>query len=287
MRSMPLLTDAHGHLQADRFNDDYQQVAQRARDAGVVRLLIPSYGIESSEGAFRIAPDLPWADLAIGIHPYTAVTDAPGRDALLARATDPRVVAIGETGIDTKRDFAPLAAQIENLEAHIDVAAALGKPLILHCRSLNDGDEAQRELLATLKRSAIGAPGGAKAFGGRVPFILHSASGSAAYVEEALALGGAVSISGLAFRAEESATGEWVALIPPDRLLTETDAPWLTMPGAPDPHRNEPANVALTLAWIAERRGEPIEPLARTIAENFDRIFPRGSGAPPRLELAL
>ena len=75
---MPLLTDAHGHLQADRFNDDYQQVAQRARDAGVVRLLIPSYGIESSEGAFRIAPDLPWADLAIGIHPYTAVTDAPG-----------------------------------------------------------------------------------------------------------------------------------------------------------------------------------------------------------------
>jgi len=271
MRSMPLLTDAHGHLQADRFSSDYQQVAQRARDAGVVRLLIPSYGIESSEGAFRIAPDLPWADLAIGIHPYTAVTDAPGRDALLARATDPRVVAIGETGIDTKRDFAPLADQIENLEAHIDVAAALGKPLILHCRSLNDGDEAQRELLATLKRSAIGAPGGAKAFGGRVPFILHSASGSAAYVEEALALGGAVSISGLAFR----------------RLLTETDAPWLTMPGAPDPHRNEPANVALTLAWIAERRGEPIEPLARAIAENFDRIFPRGSGAPPRLELAL
>ena len=172
---MPLLTDAHGHLQADRFNDDYQQVAQRARDAGMVRLLIPSYGIESSDGAFRIAPDLPWADLAIGIHPYTAVTDAPGRAALLQRATDPRVAAIGETGIDTKRDFAPLAAQIENLEAHIEVAAALGKPLILHCRSFGDGDEAQRQLLATIKGSAIGAPGGAKAFGGRVPFILHSA----------------------------------------------------------------------------------------------------------------
>jgi TatD DNase family protein len=253
----------------------------------MVRLLIPSYGIESSDGAFRIAPDLPWADLAIGIHPYTAVTDAPGRTALLARATDPRVAAIGETGIDTKRDFAPLAAQIENLEAHIEVAAALGKPLILHCRSLGDGDEAQRQLLATIKGSAIGAPGGAKAFEGRVPFILHSASGSASYVEEALALGGAVSISGLAFRPEESATGEWVRLIPHDRLLTETDAPWLTMPGAPDPRRNEPANVGLTLAWIAERRGEAIEPLARTIAENFDRVFPRGEGLPPRLELAL
>ena len=284
---MPLLTDAHGHLQADRFDEDYRQVAQRARDAGLVRLLIPSYGIESSEGAFRIAPDLPWADLAIGIHPYAAVTDASGRDAVLERAADPRVAAIGETGLDTKRDLAPLAAQIENLESHIEVAVALGKPLILHCRSLGDGDEAQRELLATLKRSAIGAPGGAPSFGGRVPFVLHSASGSAAYVEEALALGGAVSISGLAFRPEESATGEWVRTIPSDRLLTETDAPWLTMPGAPDPRRNEPANVALTLAWIAERRGAAVEPLARTIAENFDRIFPRGDGLPPRLELAL
>lgn len=284
---MPLLTDAHGHLQADRFNDDYKQVAQRALDAGLVRLLIPSYGIESSEGAFRIAADLPWADLAIGIHPYAAVTDVPGRAALLQRASDPRVTAIGETGIDTKRDFAPLAAQIENLEAHIEVAAALGKPLILHCRSLGDGDEAQRQLLATIKGSAIGAPGGAKAFGGRVPFILHSASGSAAYIEEALALGGAVSISGLAFRPEESATGEWVTLIPRERLLTETDAPWLTMPGAPDPRRNEPANVALTLAWIGERRGEPVEPLALAIAENYDRIFPRALTLSPRLELAL
>ena len=284
---MPLLTDAHGHLQADRFNDDYRQVAQRARDAGMVRLLIPSYGIESSEGAFRIAPDLPWADLAIGIHPYTAVADAPRRAALLQRATDPRVAAIGETGLDTKRDFAPLAAQIENLEVHIEIAAALGKPLILHCRSLGDGDEAQRQLLATIKGSAIGAPGGAKAFGGRVPFILHSASGSATYVEEALALGGAVSISGLAFRPEESATGEWVRLVPRDRLLTETDAPWLTMPGAPDPRRNEPANVGLTLAWIAERRGEPVEPLDLGIAENYDRIFPPAVTLPPRLELAL
>lgn len=284
---MPLLTDAHGHLQAEQFADDYLQVATRARDAGLVRLLIPSYGIESSERAFRIAPHLPWADLAIGIHPYAAASDSAGRDALLARAIDPRVVAIGETGIDTKRDYAPLAEQIRNLEAHIDLAASIGKPLILHCRSLGDGDEAQRQLLATVKSSTIGAPGGAKAFGGRVPFILHSASGSAAYVEEALALGGAVSISGLAFRTEESATGEWVRLIPRDRLLTETDAPWLTMPGAPDPRRNEPGNVAITLAWIAEHRAESIEVLAEAIAGNFDRIFPRSDTLPPRLELAV
>lgn len=283
----PLLTDAHGHLQAERFADDYREVAARARVAGMVRLLVPSYGIESSEGAFRIASDLPWADLAIGIHPYAAVTDASARSSLLARAVDPRVVAIGETGIDTKRDVAPIAAQIENLEAHIDVAVRLGKPLIVHCRSLGDGDEAQRQLLATIKGSAMCAPGGARSFGGRVPFILHSASGSAAYVEEALALGGAVSISGLAFRPEESATGEWIRLVPRDRLLTETDAPWLTMPGAPDPRRNEPANVALTLAWVAAHRGEAADELGAVIAQNFDRIFPRDVTLPPRLELAL
>jgi TatD DNase family protein len=284
---MPLLTDAHGHLQADRFNDDYLEVAERARSAGMVRLLIPSYGIESSEGAFRIAPELPWADLAIGIHPYAAVTDAKGRAALLQRSDDPRVAAIGETGIDTKRDFAPLADQITNLEAHIDVAASLGKPLILHCRSLGDGDEAQRQLLATIRSSAIAAPGGAPSFAGRVPFVLHSASGGAAYIEEALALGGAVSISGLAFRPEESATREWVRLVPRDRLLTETDAPWLTMPGAPDPRRNEPANVALTLDWVAAQRGEGADELGEVIAQNFDRIFPRSATLPARLELAL
>lgn len=284
---MPLLTDAHGHLQAERFRDDLDDVVRRARAAGMVRLLIPSYDLESSEAALGLAPELPWADIAIGIHPYAAVSDAAGRAALLSRAAEDRVVAIGETGIDTKRDIAPLAAQVENLEAHIDVAVALGKPLILHCRSLGAGDEAQRQLIATLRASAIGAPGGAAMFAGRVPFVLHSASGSARYIDEALALGGAVSISGLAFRPEEAATASWVRAVPSERLLTETDAPWLVMPGAPDARRNEPANVALTLAWVAERRNEPVAVLGATIAANYDRIFPRSSTLPPRLELAL
>ncbi len=104
---------------------------------------------------------------------------------------------------------------------------------------------------------------------------MHSASGSAEYINEGLALGGVVSLSGLVFRPEERATADWVRDIPLDRLLTETDAPWLAMPGAPDPNRNEPANVALTLAWIAERRDESIELLAEAISANYDRAFPR------------
>jgi TatD DNase family protein len=269
------LTDAHGHLQADRFDADRGEVVARLRAAGVSRLLIPSWSLASSQGAIEIARDHDWMDAAIGIHPHHAADEARNRASLLARAAEPEIVAIGETGIDTKRNYAPLAEQIENLEAHIDVAVQLGKPLILHCRSAGDGDDAQRQLIKTLKESPIGAPGGAIAFRGRAPFILHSASGRQGYIEDGLALGGLISISGLAFRPEEHATAEWIRAVPADRLLTETDAPWLAMPGAPNPSRNEPANVGLTLAWIAARRGEGVAELAAAISATYDRAFPR------------
>ena len=275
MQSRPALTDAHGHLQADRFDRDRGEVIARLRAAGVTRLLIPSWSAATSLGAMEIVREHDWMDAAIGIHPHHAVDEAGERAELLTRAVEPEVVAIGETGIDTKRNYAPLDDQIANLEAHIDVAVRLGKPLILHCRSAGGSDDAQRQLIKTLKRSPIGAPGGAAAFGGRPPFVLHSASGSREYIDEGLALGGLVSISGLAFRPEEGATAEWIRAVPADRLLTETDAPWLAMPGAPDPDRNEPANVVRTLAWIAERRGDAIEELAATISATYDRAFPR------------
>ncbi len=275
MSSQRPLTDAHGHLQADRFDADRSEVIARLRSAGMTRLLIPSWSVGSSQAAVEIAREHDLMDAAIGIHPHHATDEASQRAALLARAAEPEIVAIGETGIDTKRNYAPLADQIENLEAHIEVAVQLGKPLILHCRSAGDGDDAQRQLMKTLRASPIGTAGGAARFGGRAPFILHSASGSAEYINEGLALGGVVSLSGLVFRPEERATADWVRSIPLDRLLTETDAPWLTMPGAPDPSRNEPANVALTLAWIAARRGEAVDELAAAISATYDRAFPR------------
>lgn len=275
MSSRPPLTDAHGHLQADRFDADRDEVIARLRAAGLTRLLIPSWNVASSQGAIEIVREHGWMDAAIGIHPHHARDEASQRTALLARVAGPEIVAIGETGIDTKRNYAPLTDQITNLEAHIEVAVQLGKPLILHCRSAGDGDDAQRQLIKTLKESPIGAPGGAAKFGGRAPFILHSASGSQGYIEDGLALGGLISISGLVFRPEERATAEWIRLIPAHRLLTETDAPWLTMPGAPDLNRNEPANVALTLAWVAERRGEAVNDLAATISATYDLAFPR------------
>jgi len=276
--SAPLpLVDAHGHLQAERFDSDRAAVIVRARAAGMARLLVPSWDVESSHGALQIVSQIPWADAAIGIHPHVAATPVAERDALFALMGGVEVVAIGETGIDTDRNRSPLAAQISSFEAHIAVAAQCGKPLIIHCRSNPGENDAQRQVIASLRASDLATPGGAAAFGGRPPFVLHSASGSADYVEAALALGGAVSISGLAFRPIEAATATWVRSVPIDRLLTETDAPWLVMPGAPDQGRNEPANVAFTLAWVAAQRGVSAEELAPQLVANYDRIFPRAA----------
>jgi len=277
------LTDAHGHLQAECFDLDRDEVIARMIAVGATRLLVPSWSAASSRGAQEIVEAYPWMDAAIGIHPHHSADEAHLRATLLEGAHAPEIVAIGETGIDTKRNFAPIADQVANLEAHIEVAVKLGKPLILHCRSAGDADDAQRLLIKTLKGSAITGAQGRAAFNDRPPFILHSASGSAEYINEGLALGGVVSLSGLVFRPAERATERWVRSIPLDRLLTETDAPWLAMPGAPDPSRNEPANVALTLSWIAERRDEPIELLAEAISANYDRTFPRSR---PRSDLS-
>ena len=222
------LTDAHGHLQAERFDADREEVIARLIAAGATRLLVPSWSTVSSRGALEIVRANPWMDAAIGIHPHHAADEAHERAALLEGADAPEIVAIG-----TKRNLAPISDQVANLESHIEVAVQLGKPLILHCRSAGDADDAQRQLIKTLNESPITSARGRAAFQDRPPFILHSASGSAEYINEGLALGGVVSLSGLVFRPEERATADWVRSIPLDRLLTETDAPWLAMPGAP------------------------------------------------------
>ena len=268
------LVDAHGHLQAERFDEDRDAVIDRAVAAGLSRLLIPGWDRESSLAGAAIASRFAWARVAVGIHPSAADISSQERSSLLARVAEPQISAVGETGIDTKRDGVPLAEQRANLDAHLAAALEHGKPLILHCRSASGSDIAQRELIAALRSAGFGDAAMTRVFGGRVPFSLHSASGSAAYIDEALALGGGISISGLAFRPEEAATGDWVRGVPADRLLTETDAPWLVMPGAPDSRRNEPANVRLTLSWLAERRRDEPTQLAAQLVQNFDRIFP-------------
>src|SRR5690349_3554456 len=243
------LVDSHCHLQAERFGDDVDTVIAAARERGVERILVPGWNAWSSAAALALVDRHPWLDAAVGVHPHDAAraTDEDW-DGIVHAARDPRVVAIGETGLDYDRVFSPVLAQLANLRRNLALAVETGKPVILHCRSREGEREAQDALVRELR--ALGAD--------RPAVIVHSFSGPVDYAETMLELGAAISISGLAFRRGEEATADVVRLVPADRLLVETDAPFLSPPGAPR-GRNAPEWVRLTAAWVAERRGQDLD----------------------------
>lgn len=270
------LVDTHCHLQAPPFENDVAEIIAAAELAGVERIVVPGWDEASSVAALALVDRFPrLAGVAVGVHPHAAAeTDAGAWDRISALAADPRVVAIGETGLDFDRLFSPPAAQLANLRRNLALALATGKPAILHCRSKPGERDAQDALIGELRAAGFGTPAASDAFGGRPPGVLHSVSGPVDYVEAALGLGCAVSISGLAFRRGEEATAESVRLVPADRILVETDAPYLSPPGAPR-RRNEPEWVRVTASWVAERRGEDPDELGVRLVANHDRTFAR------------
>ena len=271
------LVDSHAHLQSPQFADDLPEVLATAELGGVERLLVPGWDEASSARALELVASFPRLAAAVGVHPHAAAeTDAAGWERTAALAADPRVVAIGETGLDYDRRFSPIEDQLVNLRRNLALALATGKPAILHCRSAAGERDAQDALLAELRAAGFGGAASRTAFGDRPPAILHSLSGPVDYVAAALELGCAVSISGLCFRKGEEATAESVRLVPADRLLVETDAPYLSPPGAPR-RRNEPAWARVTATWVADQRGEHPEEVGARLVEAFDRVFPRGA----------
>jgi TatD DNase family protein len=269
------LVDSHCHLQTAPFRDDLDDVVSDARAAGVERILVPGVDVETSLAALAVADRHRWLDAAVGIHPHVASDATPATWARIEElARDPRVVGIGETGLDYDRGFSPRDAQLVNLRRHLGIALAVGKPAILHCRSKPGERDAQDDLIRELADAGFGDPAALGAFAGRASAVLHSVSGPVDYVEAALDLGLAVSVSGLAFRRGEEPTAVAVALVPPDRLSVETDSPYLAPPGAPR-RRNAPEWVAITARWVAERRGEGEEPLGDALVDAYDRLFVR------------
>jgi len=188
-------------------------------------------------------------------------------------ADRPEVVAIGETGLDYDRGFSPRVAQLVNLRRHLLLGRALGKPVILHCRSRAGERDAHDDLLRELAAAGAGTADWTTSRG-RPPALLHSFSGPADYAEQALALGLAVSFSGLVFRGGEEGSAAVAQRVPARRLLVETDSPYLSPPGAPK-RRNEPRWVQLTARWLAERRAEDVSVLGRQLVSNYDRMFAR------------
>ena len=257
------LVDSHCHLQADRFEDDLDLVLGGARLAGVEQILVPGWNVASSRGAVELAARLPWLDAAAGVHPHdAAAVDDQGWAEVVALAADPGVVAIGETGLDYDRVFSPILAQLANLRRNLALAIATEKPAILHCRSAAGERDAQDALLGELR-----------AFGGEPPAVLiHSFSGPLDYAEAMLELGATISFSGLVFRAGEEASAEVARRAPLDRLLVETDSPYLSPPGAPR-RRNEPEWVAVTARWLAAQRGIDEAALGEQLVANYDHVF--------------
>lgn len=222
--------------------------------------MAPGYDLESSRASIELAKNL-GVDASAGIHPHDASDSDRDWSVVAELAADPLVVALGETGLDYDRGFSPRDAQITNLERHLRVAADTGKPAILHCRSKAGERDAQDDLIRLLGDY-------------RPPALLHSFSGPVDYAEAALELGLFVSFSGLVFRKGEEASARVARLIPADRLLVETDSPYLSPPGAPK-RRNEPRYVEITAMWLAEQRGEDPAFLGDQLVANYDRLFSR------------
>lgn len=267
------LIDSHGHLQADAFTNETDAVIAAARLAGVERILAPGWDPDSSRASIALARRHDLIDGSVGVHPHVAAdVDDDGWTALVDLAADPDVVAIGETGLDYDRGFAPRPAQLANLRRHLRLALATGKPAILHCRSRAGERDAQDELITELRAAGIGGSGWHAAFGSRPPALLHSFSGPQDYAEAALEMGLAISFSGLVFRAGEEASAVVAHLVPDDRVLVETDSPYLSPPGAPR-RRNEPLWVEVTARWLAGWRKVQPDVLGEQLVTNYDAIF--------------
>lgn len=273
------LIDSHCHLQAERFADDVDEVITAARAFGLERILVPGWNGWSSTAALALVDRHPWLDAAVGVHPHDAAkVDAAAWRDIAALAPDPRVVAIGETGLDYDRVFSPIPDQLDNLRRNLALARETGKPTILHVRSAPGRADAQESLVAELRAAGFGGPDVAAAFGERPPAVIHSFSGSTDFARAVLDLGLAISISGLAFRKGEESTAEVAALVDPRRLLVETDSPFLIPPGGPR-GRNVPTAVAITANWVADRCLVPPDEADRSafgagLVRAYDTAFP-------------
>ena len=256
------LVDPHCHLNADRFADDVDAVLAAAQAAGVERILVPGWNVASSERALALVDRHPWLHAGVGVHPHDAAkVDDAGWQRIVVWAGRPEVRAIGETGLDYDRVFSPIPDQLANLRKNLALAADTGKPVILHCRSAAGRRDAQDALLAELR-----------VFGADLATpIVHSFSGPPDYAAAMLDLGAVLSFSGLVFRRGEEASAEAAAGAPLDRVMVETDAPFLSPPGAPR-GRNEPEWVRITAAWLAERQGVGPDALGEALVATYDRV---------------
>ena len=248
------LFDSHAHLDFRQFNSDREPVIERAQQAGLIGILNVGTDLPSSRAAIALAERYDFIRAAVGVHPHDAQTVTPQVLAeLRTLARHPKVVAIGEIGLDYYRDRSPRPAQQRAFASQLDLASELGLPVVVHSR------DAHEEVLATLREwNGIG--------------VLHAYSAGPERLEEVLALGFSIGIAGPVTFPNAHRLRETAAAVPLERLLVETDCPYLT----PVPfrgRRNEPAYVSYVVGEVARTRRMPAQVVAERTTGNAIRLF--------------
>ncbi|KQU69770.1 LuxR family transcriptional regulator [Aminobacter sp. DSM 101952] len=253
-----MLVDSHCHLDFPDFAEERAEIIARAKAAGVERMVTISTRVRKFDQVLAIAKEYDEVYCSVGTHPHNAAEELDVTAADLIRlSAHPKVVAIGEAGLDYHYDKSPRDAQAKGLRVHIAAARETGLPLVVHARSADED-------MAAILREESGK--------GAFPFILHCFSSGAELARIGVELGGYVSFSGIVTFKNSGELRDIAKEVPRDRLLVETDAPYL----APIPHRgkrNEPAYVANTAAVLAETIGVSAAEIADITTANFFRLF--------------
>ena len=253
-----MLFDTHAHLDEDAFSQDVDEVVARAIASGVTTMLAVATTLESSRATIALAARVPNVFASVGIHPNYAVQAKPGDwEAVEKLATSPKVIAIGETGLDRYWDHTPFDVQIDYFRRQIELASRCRLPFIVHCR------EAEPDVVAVL-RDAAGA--------GPLKGIMHSFCGSRATLDVALEIGLHISFAGMLTFKKNLELRELARAVPLERLLVETDSPYL----APQPQRgkrNEPTFVRHTAECLAELHAKSFEEMSAITTTNAKRLF--------------
>jgi TatD DNase family protein len=252
-----MLIDSHCHLDDSQFANDLEETIARARNAGIVAILTAGVNVESSRAAVEIAKTYENVYAVVGIHPHEAQScNANALQVIRDLAHREKVVGIGEIGLDFHyQDGAPRELQVQALNAQLDLADDLGKPVVIHDRDAHDA------ILGTIKKR-----------GGKPRGILHCFSGDLAMAREAVELGYLISFSGTVTFQNAGSLRETLRELPLEHVVIETDAPYLS----PHPYRgkrNEPTNVARVAEKIAEIKNIPVDTVQETTTRNMELLF--------------
>ncbi len=252
-----MLIDSHCHLNDEQFLNDREPVLKRAQEMGVDRVVCVGYDLATSLEAEAMAQKYANVYAVIGVHPHDAKLVKPQTYTILKRtAQSPRVVAIGETGLDFYRNHSPRDLQEQSFRGHIRLAREVGLPIVVHDR------DAHAETVRILREEK------AKEVGG----VIHCFSGGWEMAQECIDMGFYISLAGPVTYTNAKRPQEIAGKVPLDRLLVETDAPYL----APEPlrgRRNEPGNVRFVAEKIAQLRGITLDELAQATTSNVEQVF--------------